>query len=102
MRRRAVITLVVVITAVGYILSYAPAMRFLSIAATQIPGGKMDAWWCLYAPVELLVDRTPLRAPMQRWSAACGSGHTFKILERKRMAQSLRSTGWPGSPACSG
>jgi hypothetical protein len=62
------------VLAVAYIASYPPAIHLLGIKATQDPPGwDPDGWWTIYAPMECLIDKSPLDGPILWWSGVCGT-----------------------------
>jgi hypothetical protein len=75
------IVLAVVLLVPVYVLSYAPALRlmhsrvvvdhpFMETVIPHVPG---------YAPVEWLIDNTPMREPLLRWGDLWGCGDDMRF-----------------------
>lgn len=67
----ATLVLVLLLCA-AYVLSYAPAVRFMRLT----PGESMA-----YRPVDWIMDRVPFRDPFLAWADLCGVGDEFRFRE---------------------
>ena len=72
-QRAAMIVGVSVILLVGYVLSFAPAYRYMQNG--DLPSGGV---WRVYAPVNWLIDMTILREPLLDWADYWGVRFEFE------------------------
>jgi hypothetical protein len=76
----------------GYVLSYAPVVRVIKAAQPD----DLDRLYAAdgyelppYAPIDWMIDQTPLRNPLLRWAELCGVGTDFLFASEIRSGTSF-------------
>jgi hypothetical protein len=87
-------TALLLVVAVGYSLSYAPAYRWKYGADTAgALGIPIDPEMPVFRPVEWMIDKSPLRSMLLAWSDVWGVGSSFRRDTELRVRVDPRSAG---------
>jgi hypothetical protein len=75
----------------GYVLSYAPVVRVIKATQTDDPQLSAADGYELppYAPIDWMIDQTPLRRPLLCWAELCGVGTDFWFASEIRSGTSF-------------
>jgi hypothetical protein len=75
---------VVVLIGIGYVLSYAPVVKFMvwrdPSLSLWIDSRKLP----IYKPVDWIIDNTPMYRPLFWWASLWGVGDDFEVMHDTR------------------